>query len=46
MPYRRAAELLGELLPLQDGPVTQSSIRRHTLAVGHRLAERVTVPEE
>src|SRR5450631_3273886 len=46
MPYRRAAELLGELLPLQDGPVAQSSVRRHTLAVGHRLDERVTVPEE
>jgi hypothetical protein len=23
-----------------------SSVRRHTLAVGHRLDERVTVPEE
>jgi len=32
MPYRRAAALLGELLPLQDGPVAQSSVRRHTLA--------------
>jgi hypothetical protein len=46
MPYRRAAELLGELLPLQDGAVAQSSVRRHTLAVGHRLDERVTVPDE
>jgi hypothetical protein len=46
MPYRRAAELLGELLPLQDGPVAQSSVRRHTLAVGQLLDERVTVPDE
>ena len=46
MPNRRAAELLGELLPLQDGPVAQSSVRRHTLAVGHLLDERVTVPDE
>lgn len=46
MPYRRAAELLGELLPLQHGAVAPSSVRRHTLAVGHRLDERVTVPDE
>lgn len=46
MPYRRAAELLGEILPLQRGRVAQSSVRRHTLAVGRRLDERVTVPEE
>ena len=46
MPYRRAAELLGEILPLQRGRVVQSSVRRHTLAVGHRLDERITVPEE
>ena len=46
MPYRRAAELLGEILPLQRGRVAQSSVRRYTLAVGHRLDERVTVPEE
>jgi hypothetical protein len=46
MPYPRAAELLGELLPLQDGAVAQSSVRRHTLAVGHRLDERVTIPDE
>jgi hypothetical protein len=46
MPYRRTAELSGELLPLQEGPVAQSSVRRHTLAVGHRLDERVTVPDE
>jgi hypothetical protein len=46
MPYRRAAELLGELLPIQQSPVAQSSVRRHTLAVGGRLDERVTVPDE
>jgi hypothetical protein len=46
MPYRRAAELLGEILPLQRSQVAQSSVRHHTLAVGHRLDERVTVPEE
>ncbi len=46
MPYRRAAELPGELLPLQTSPVAQSSVRRRTLAVGHQLDERVTVPDE
>jgi hypothetical protein len=46
MPYRRAAELLGELLPIQESNVAQSSVRRHTLAVGRKLDERVTVPDE
>lgn len=46
MPYRRAAGMLGELLPLQDSPIAQSTVRRHTLAVGGRLDERVTVPDE
>jgi hypothetical protein len=35
MPYRRAAELLGELLPLQEGPVAQSSCRLHYLLAKH-----------
>jgi hypothetical protein len=46
MPYRRAAELLEEILPLQLSRVAQSSVLRYTLAVGNRLDERVTVPEE
>jgi hypothetical protein len=46
MPYRRAAELLGELLPIEESNVAQSSVRRHTLAVGRKLDERVTVPDE
>jgi hypothetical protein len=46
MPYRRAAELLGELLPIQERNVAQSSVRRHALAVGRKLDERVTVPDE
>ena len=46
MPYRRAAELLGELLPIQERKAAQSSVRRHTLAVGRKLDERVTVPDE
>jgi hypothetical protein len=46
MPYRRAAELLGELLPMQESDVEQSSVRRHTPAVGSKLDERVTVPDE
>jgi hypothetical protein len=37
MPYRRAADLLGEILPLHDSAVAQSTVRRHALEVGSRL---------
>jgi hypothetical protein len=46
MPYRRAADLLGEILPLQDSAVAQSTVRRHTLEVGSRLDERVLEQDE
>jgi hypothetical protein len=46
LPYRRAAELLAEFLPLSDGHLSHSTIRRHTLAVGARLDQRVTEPSE
>ena len=32
VPYRRAAALLGALLPISDNGVSQSTVRRHTLA--------------
>jgi hypothetical protein len=46
LPFRRAAELLGEFLPLSDGAVSHATIRRHTLAVGAQLEQRVTEPYE
>jgi hypothetical protein len=46
VPYRRAAALLGELLPISDRAVSQSAIRRHTLAVGAHVDQRVTEPDE
>jgi hypothetical protein len=44
--YRRAAEMLGELLPISDGVVSHATLRRHALAVGARLDQRVTEPDE
>jgi hypothetical protein len=46
LPYRRAAEMLGELLPISDGVVSHATLRRHALAVGARLDQRVTEPDE
>ncbi len=46
LPYRRAAEMLGELLPISDGIVSHATLRRHALAVGARLDQRVTEPDE
>lgn len=46
VPYRRAAELLSEFLPLSDRSLSHSTLRRHTLAVGAHLDQRVTDPEE
>jgi hypothetical protein len=46
LPYRRAADMLGELLPISDGVVSHATLRRHALAVGARLDQRVTEPDE
>jgi hypothetical protein len=46
VPYRRAAALLGELLPICTGSVSHATLRRHTLTVGARLDQRVTEPDE
>ncbi len=46
VPYRRAAELLSEFLPLSDRSLSHSTLRRPTLAVGAHLDQRVTEPEE
>jgi hypothetical protein len=46
LPYRRAAEMLGELLPISDGIVSHATLRRHALSVGARLDQRVTEPDE
>src|SRR5450631_1875306 len=35
--YRRAASVLGELLPICDRGVSHATLRRHTLAIGGRL---------
>ena len=37
MPYRRAAQLLSEFLPLSDRSISPATVRRHTLAVGEQL---------
>jgi hypothetical protein len=46
LPYRRAAQMLGEFLPISDGVVSHATLRRHALAVGARLDQRVTEPDE
>jgi hypothetical protein len=46
VPYRRAAELLGEFVPISDARVSFSTVRRHTLAVGAPLDRRITEPDE
>jgi len=46
MPYRRTAQLPSEFLPLQDGGVSHTTVRRHTLAVGQKLDQRATEPAE
>jgi hypothetical protein len=44
LPYQRAAEMLGELLPISDGIVSYAILRRHALAVGARLDQRCRFP--
>jgi len=46
VPYRRAAAVLGELLPICDRVVSHATLRRHTLTIGNRLDQRVTEPDE
>jgi hypothetical protein len=46
VPYRRAAAVLGELLPICDRGVSHATLRRHTLTIGNRLDQRVTEPDE
>ena len=46
VPCRRAAAMLGELLPICDRGVSHATLRRHTLAIGERLDQRVTEPDE
>jgi len=46
LPYRRAAELLNEMLPGLNRRISHTAIRRHTLAVGALLDERIIEPDE
>jgi hypothetical protein len=46
LPYRKAAELLEELLPASNAKLSHTSVRRQTLSVGALLDQRVTEPEE
>jgi len=46
MPYRRAAQLLNEFLPLSNGRISSATVQRHALAVGRELDRRVTEPDE
>jgi hypothetical protein len=40
--YRKAAELLEELMPASFGRLSHTSVRRYTLSVGALLKQRVT----
>jgi hypothetical protein len=46
MPYRRAAQLLNEFLPISSGTISSATVWRHTLAVGDQLDMRATEPDE
>jgi hypothetical protein len=46
VPYRKAAQLLTELLPLPNGGVSHTTVRRHTLLVGERFDQRALEPDE
>jgi hypothetical protein len=46
LPYRKAAALLKDLLPVSTEGVSHATVRRHTLAVGARLDQRITEPDE
>lgn len=46
VPYRRAAALLKDLLPVSSRAVSHATVRRHTLAVGTRLDQRISEPDE
>jgi hypothetical protein len=46
LPYRRAAELLNEMLPGLNRKISHTAIRRHTLAVGTLLDKRIIEPDE
>jgi hypothetical protein len=46
MPYRRAAQLLSEFLPLSDRRISPATARRHTLTAGEQLDRRATEPDE
>ena len=46
MPYRRAAQLLQEFLPVSSRTISPATVQRHTLAVGTELDRRVIEPDE
>jgi len=46
LPYRKAAALLEDLLPVSTEGVSHATVRRHTLAAGARLDQRITEPDE
>jgi hypothetical protein len=46
LPYRRAAEVLNEMLPGLNCKISRTAVRRHTLLVGALLDERILEPDE
>jgi hypothetical protein len=46
VPYRQAAAMLSDLLPIGTGGVSHATLRRHALTVGARLNHRVVEPDE
>lgn len=46
VPYRQAAAMLADLLPIGTAGVSHATLRRHALTVGARLNHRVAEPDE
>ncbi len=46
VPYRQAATILREFLPLSGDGLSHATVRRHTMAVGVLIDSRATEPDE
>ena len=46
LPYRKAAALLRDMLPVPTEGVSHATVRRHTLSIGTLLDQRITEPDE
>ncbi len=46
LPYRQAADLLHEFLPLSGDGLSHATVRRHTMAIGEIIDSKSSEPEE